>query len=186
MVDLCCKVCGVMFAAGAHNWSDRHFSCCLPASLSARHFEAIMGDADRETTTTTTENDSRSCGRSRSSFSSLESYGSALLQTPRRFWQRACAVSTVTDQMTEVRKLKSCCCSTHLNMFLTFAAFAELSSVAKVAMDDRRRSATCWFSRVEWWWWWWCCCGPGFCFFLCRWKLDQELRWIAGCNGGTW
>jgi len=47
--------------------------------------------------------------------------------------------------MTEVRKLKSCCCccSTDLNMFLTFAAFVELSSVAKAAMDDRRRSATC-------------------------------------------
>ncbi|CAK9211760.1 unnamed protein product [Sphagnum troendelagicum] len=38
-----------------------------------------------------------------SSFSSLESYGCALLQTPRRFSQRACAVSTVIDQMTEVK-----------------------------------------------------------------------------------
>ncbi len=183
MVDLCCKVCGVMLVAGSQLiWS---IFFLLPALLSARHFEAIMGDADRETTTTTTtENSSRSCGLSRSSFSSLESYGCALLQTPRRFWQRACAVSTVTDQMTEVRKLKSCCCSTHLNMFLTFAAFVELSSVAKAAMDDRRRSATCWFWRVEWWWW--CRWGPGFCFFLCRWKPDQERRWIAGCNGGTW
>lgn len=176
MIDLCCKVCGVMFAAGSQLiWS---IFFLLPACLSARHFEAIMGDADRETTTTTTENNSRSCGRSRSSFSSLESYGCALLQTPRRVWQRACAVSTVTDQMTEVRKLKSCCCRTHLNMFLTFAAFVELSSVAKAAMDDRRRSA------MEWWWW--CCCGPRFWLFLCRWKLDQERRWIAGCNGGTW
>jgi hypothetical protein len=40
------------------------------------------------------------------SFSSLGTYWRALLHTPHRVWQRGCAVSTVTDQMTEVRKFK--------------------------------------------------------------------------------
>jgi hypothetical protein len=40
------------------------------------------------------------------SFSSLGTYWRALLHTPHRVWQRGCAVSTVTDQMTEVRKSK--------------------------------------------------------------------------------
>jgi hypothetical protein len=44
-----------------------------------------------------------SCG---GSFSSFRSYGRALRQTPGRVWRRACAVSTVTDEMTEVRILK--------------------------------------------------------------------------------
>lgn len=40
--------------------------------------------------------------RAPSSFSSASEYGRAILKTPRRLCERACAVTTPTEEMTEV------------------------------------------------------------------------------------